>query len=139
MKQMKDKAFIDSNLFIYSYSDVQPEKQTKARKLIEELSQVVISTQVLNEFVNIMLKKMKVPWEIIMDNLQEIIENTQVKTISAQTVLRACDIANKHKFSYYDSLIIAAAIEAGCNTLYSEDMQSGQLIEKKIKIINPFI
>lgn len=135
---MKDKAFIDSNLFIYSYTDVFSGKQATARKLIEELPQVFISTQVLNEFINTMLKKMKMPWEVITGNLQEIIENTQVKTISAQTVLKACNIANKHKFSYYDSLIIAAALEADCNTLYSEDMHHNQLIEKKLKIINPF-
>jgi len=136
---MKDKVFIDSNLFIYSYTDVLPEKQATARKLIEGLPQINISTQVLNEFVNTMLKKMKVPWDIITGNLQEIIENSQVKTISAQTVLKACDIASKYKYSYYDSLIIAAALEAGCNTLYSEDMHSGQLVENKLKIVNPFI
>jgi predicted nucleic acid-binding protein len=136
---MKDKAFIDSNLFIYSYTDVLPEKQATARKLIEELPQIFISTQVLNEFINIMLKKMKIPWDVITGNLQEIIENTQVKTISAQTVLKACNIADKYNFSYYDSLIIAAALEVGCNTLYSEDMHHNQLIENKLKIVNPFI
>jgi predicted nucleic acid-binding protein len=136
---MKDNAFVDSNLFIYSYTDVQLEKQAKARKIIEELPQVNISTQVLNEFVNTMLKKMKVPWDIISGNLQEIIENSQVKIISTQTVLKACDIARKYKYSYYDSLIIVAALEAGCNTLYTEDMQHNQLIENKLKIVNPFI
>lgn len=136
---MKDNIFIDSNMFIYSYTDILPEKQVKARKLIEELPQMTISTQVLNEFVNTMFKKMKVPWKVITANLQEIIKNTQVKNISDQTVLKACKIAEKYKLSYYDSLIIAAAIEAGCNTLYSEDMQNGQLIENKLKIVNPFI
>jgi predicted nucleic acid-binding protein len=68
---MKDKAFIDSNLFIYSYTDVFPEKQAAARKLIEGLPQVFISTQVLNEFINTMFKKMKVPWEVITSNLLE--------------------------------------------------------------------
>lgn len=72
---MKDNAFIDSNLFIYSYTDVYPEKQRKARKLIEGLPFIIVSTQVLSEFTNIMFKKMKVTWEVITANLQEMIEN----------------------------------------------------------------
>jgi len=50
----------------------------------------------------------------------------------------ACDIAKRYSYSYYDSLIISAALEANCDTLYSEDMQNGQIIEKVLRIVNPF-
>ncbi len=86
-----------------------------------------------------MYRKMKVPLPLVTENLKEIIANTQVKTISSQTVLQACNIALKNQLSYYDSLIVTAALEFNCTTLYSEDMQNGQIIEYKLKIVNPFV
>lgn len=55
-----------------------------------------------------------------------------------KTVRQAFDISSKHGFSHWDSLIIASALEAGCTTLYSEDLQNGQVINGKLKIQNPF-
>jgi len=55
------------------------------------------------------------------------------------TIVNACDIALKYHFSFYDSLIIAAALESGCSTLYTEDMHNGQVIEDRLKIVNPFV
>jgi predicted nucleic acid-binding protein len=54
------------------------------------------------------------------------------------TVRKANVLKNKYGYSFYDSLILAAALECGCNTLYSEDMHDGQVIESSLKIINPF-
>ena len=65
--------------------------------------------------------------------------NNRVFVNNPETIKKAIEIANKYGFSFYDSLIINAAIESGCKMLYSEDMQHGQVIEKKLTIINPFV
>lgn len=139
MNLTSDKVFIDSNILIYSYSDLFPDKQTKARKLINDVDNVFISTQVLNEFVSAFVKKLKAEWPDIMKSLDEITENYNVFINTPDTVKEGCKIAQKHHFSFYDSLIISAALECGCNILSSEDLHHGQLIENKLKIVNPFV
>jgi len=61
-----------------------------------------------------------------------------VTTISITTIHTALDIRERYNFSWYDSLILAAALEGGCDTLYSEDMQNGQEINGQLRIVNPF-
>jgi predicted nucleic acid-binding protein len=139
MNLTSDKVFVDSNILIYSYSDLFHDKQTKARDLINSYDEVFISTQVMNEFVSAFVKKFKAEWPDIMKSLDEITENYIVYTNNPVTVKKACNIAQKYQLSFYDSLIISAAIECGCNILYSEDMQHGQIIESRLKIVNPFI
>ena len=136
---MNDKPFFDSNVLIYSYSDLFPDKQDKARQLINSYNDAFISTQVLNEFVSAFNKKLKADWPDIINSLDEITDNFTIFTNTPDTVKEACKIAQKYRFSFYDSLIIAAALETGCNILYSEDMHHDQVIEKRLKIINPFI
>jgi len=70
--------------------------------------------------------------------IDECCGNSQLTINSKETILSAAHIANRYGFSFYDSLIIAAALETGCSVLYSEDLNNGQIIEKKLKIVNPF-
>jgi predicted nucleic acid-binding protein len=139
MSLTNDKIFIDSNILIYAYSDSFPEKQFKARELIDRYDEIFISTQVLNEFISAFVKKFRAGWHDITKSLDEITENYIVHTNTPTTVKEACGIAPKYQLSFYDSLIISAALECCCNTLYSEDMQHGQLIEDKLRIVNPFL
>ena len=72
--------------------------------------------------------------------LEECVRNVSTLHVNtSDTVFQACTIADKYQYSFYDSLIIASAIEAECQILYSEDMQHNQFIEGKLKIINPFL
>ena len=66
-------------------------------------------------------------------------QNNEVHTNSFTTIQRACKIAERYSFSFYDSLIVAAALESGCLILFSEDLQHGQVIEKVLTVKNPFI
>lgn len=136
---MNDKVFIDSNILIYCYSDLVPDKQNKARLLIDGFEDVYISTQVLNEFTSAFNKKFKANWFDIINSLDEISVNFSILTNTPYTIKIACNIAQKYKFSFYDSLIISAALDGNCTTLYSEDMHHNQLIENKLKIVNPFL
>ena len=135
MRQMRDKVFIDTNVLLYLY-DLNNEKKRRAKDILK--SNQCISTQVLNEFSNISIKKLKLNHDDLSKNLKKIIEKTTVFVFNEDTILDAIDIREKYKFQYYDSLIIATALENKCTILYSEDMQHGQIIERQLKIINPF-
>jgi len=132
---MKDKIFIDTNILLYLY-DLDTEKKRKAKEILK--SNHCISTQVLNEFSNVSIKKIKLNYKDLDENLKKIIEKTTVFVFTEETILSAVKIQYKYKLQYYDSLIIATALENGCSVLYSEDMQHKQLIENKLTIINPF-
>jgi len=134
---MKDKIFLDSNLLIYAHTNVEPAKQSKIQNIILNQN-TFVSTQVLKEVANVLNKKFAFNWTKVKIVLQEISTNNELHINKTSTVLMACDIAHRYKFSFYDSLIIAAALQSNCSTLYSEDMQDGQIIEQSLTIKNPF-
>jgi predicted nucleic acid-binding protein len=132
---MKGKIFVDTNVFLYLLSD-NPEKKVASKKIL--VSNPCISTQVLNEFSNISIKKFKLSIFDTKEILNIISEKSSVFIFSEKTVFNALDLKEKYGFQFYDSLILATALENDCDTLYSEDMQHNQLIEKQLRIINPF-
>jgi len=139
MQDNRNKVFIDSNVIIYAYSNSEKAKQQIATKIIKE-NYTVISTQVLQEMSNTLGRKYMLDYSSIKETLQECIySNNEVYTNQQQSIFKACDIAKRYQFSFYDSLIIAAALESNCDILYSEDLQHNQLIEGVLTIINPFI
>ena len=135
---MKDKAFIDTNILVYLYSADEPQKKYKANSLFGKCEPLV-STQVLQELSNVLKKKYKAEWREINGVIDEISQTVEVFINNQNTIKEAIIIAEKYNFSFYDSLIIASAIESNCKTLYSEDLQHKQKIENKLQIINPFV
>jgi predicted nucleic acid-binding protein len=136
---MRDKVFVDSNIFIYAKVKSQDtEKYIGAQSLLRSIDQqVIISVQVLNEFYNTLVR-IRVADTAIQSFLKQIIQTTLTKPINTSTVELCWKMRNEYHYSYYDSLILASALESGCTILYSEDMQHGQVIEKNLKILNPF-
>jgi predicted nucleic acid-binding protein len=134
---MNDKrVFLDSNILIYAYSENEPTKQMIARASFYDV-ECYISTQTLSEYCNVCIKKLKYPISKIDEDIKEIIFNYELYYLDENTISNALVIKNKFGFSYYDSQVIAAAIECNCDYLFSEDLQDGQIIDD-IKIINPF-
>ena len=129
------RIFLDSNVMIYAYFKQDEKKQRVSKQLISQ--NAIISTQVLQELTNILYRKMSVDYDIVRSILQECLKNCDLNTNTSDTVFRALDIAERYGFSFYDCLIIAAALESKCTTLYSEDMQHNQHIEN-LTIKNPF-
>ena len=134
---MSDNVFLDSNVLVYSYSNSEIQKQEIARQLIVG-SNSRISTQVLQELCNIVTRKFKFTYEQAATAITEICQNNSVHINTEDTVLQACQIAGRYGFSFFDSLIVSAALESNCAVLYSEDMQDGQVIEGKLTVRNPF-
>lgn len=135
---MSGKVFFDTNVLVYAHTDIDTVKQSIAQNLILN-NESFISSQVIQELANTLFRKFKHTWKDIEKVVTEAIDNNSLQINSGQTVLKACKIAERYAFSFYDSLIIAAAIECECTVLYSEDMNHGQIIEEKLKIINPFL
>ena len=136
---MQGKTFFDSNVVIYAYYNKEERKQQISRQLMAE-SNAVISTQVLQEISNSLKRKFKMEYSAIKALLTECIKNCrEVHINTRQTIFKACDIAERYQFSFYDSLIISAALESGCKVLYSEDLQHRQAIENTLTIINPYV
>ena len=131
------RVFCDTNVLIYAYSVTELQKAEIANRVLFE-QHTIISTQVINEFVNTCFRKLRLPDEHVKQATSELIQSFRVVSFAADTQLKALNIKSRYKLQYYDSLIIATAFENDCDILYSEDMQHGLVIDNQLKIINPF-
>jgi predicted nucleic acid-binding protein len=143
MKSMNDnRVFVDTNIFLYAAleDDCQQEKRTGAINLLKGLTDktVYINTQVLHEFYSVMLRN-GANDEAIHEHLNAIIGETKVSVIKVNTIKQCWNIRLKYRYNYWDCLILASAIENDCGILYTEDLQNGHIIEKSLKIVNPFV
>jgi len=138
-KHMSDKVFLDTNIVIYSYSEDEPKKQEIANDILEEYSnQIIISNQVINELSNTLFRKFKLDADEVRAVVLELNDNFPIVNFNLETQLKGIEIKEKYKLQFYDSMILATALENGCNIVFSEDMQHNQVIENQLTIINPF-
>ncbi|MBK8451852.1 MAG: PIN domain-containing protein [Thiofilum sp.] len=135
---MPAKVFLDSNVLIYLYSEDEPEKAALAQQCAQE-PDAWISTQVLNEVSNVLRRKQKQAYPDILSVIQELQGNFQVTTVTTQTIEQALLLGERYGYSYFDSLMVASALEQSCKVLYSEDMQHGQVVEGLLRIVDPFV
>lgn len=135
MTRPVSRAFLDTNILLYTISS-----DPKAPRAIEMLERAaVISVQVLNEFANTVRRKMALDLGEIVDVLGRFRAIYEIVPLTTDIHDHALQIAGRYGFSIHDSLIVAAALDAGCDTLYSEDLQHGQRIEARLDVVNPFL
>ena len=140
---MKDKYFIDTNILVYSFDQTVKIKQRKAQKLISTAlsdHDGIISYQVLQEFLSLSTRKFKIPLSSkeTLKYLDEVLEPMCAVHSSIGLYFKAIRLQEESRFSFYDSLIVAGAMEGGCRILYSEDLQHGQKLSG-LEIRNPFL
>ena len=129
------EVFFDTNVLLYLLSgDVA--KADRAEALLQRGGHICV--QVLNEFTAVATRKLKLSWAETNEALAIIRAVCQVAPLTIETHERALQLAQRYQIGFYDALIVAAALLAECGTLYSEDLQSGQRIERTLKIVNPF-
>jgi predicted nucleic acid-binding protein len=104
------KVFIDTNILIYLVKDTSGKAEVVASRIVED-SYLYISTQVINEFCNITLKKLNFSLENILFAIDEFSKHFIIHNVTISTITKALEIKNKYRFSYYDSAIIAAALQ----------------------------
>jgi predicted nucleic acid-binding protein len=137
---MNEKSFLDTNVLIYTDDQDSPAKQTRALELFAHLrrsNQGVISTQVLQEYFVTATRKLKVPSSVARRKV-ELFSHLPLVRIDNELILEAIDLSDKHQFSFWDALIIQAAISANCKVLFTEDLQHQQRLGE-LEIINPFL
>ena len=129
------KAFFDTNILVYTAAS-----DARKQQAVECLSRGgCVSVQVLNEFVHVARRKLRHDWsqiELALGLFRASLDDVVPVTLNTHNA--AVSLAREHGLSFYDALIVAAAIEAGCDTLYSEDMQHGRAFGG-LSIVNPFI
>lgn len=135
---MNAKIFVDTNLLIYSISD-DADKASIITLLLQEPLRFVISTQVISEFIHTCYRKTLLSPTDIRLAVEDFLLFFDLATIGETTIKTAFDLKDRYRFSWYDALIVAAALESACDALYSEDMQHGLVVENQLSIQNPFL
>lgn len=134
---MSDKAFFDTDVLVYVLG--QKDERTETAEALLAAGGV-ISVQVLNELASVLRKKLRMSWEEVGDALAAIRALCPSPApLTTDTHDGGLRIAVKYGYTIYDGLIAAAALEAKCTTLYSEDLQDGQVIEGRLTVRNPFV
>lgn len=130
------KIFFDTNTLLYLLSsDIK-----KADWVSDNLQQSnVISIQVLNEFTSTSIRKIKISNAELDEFLDLFTSTFNVRSLDVDTFETGLMVSRRYGYQHYDSMIIAAALQAGCEKLYSEDMQHRQIIDKRLQIVNPFL
>ena len=140
---MDDSFFLDTNTIVYSFDN----KDSAKRKISQQLVQHALSTrhgfisyQVIQEFLNVAIRKFAVPMEHPKSSvyLHDVLSPLCTVFPTIMLYEKALQVNSRWQFSFYDSLIIAAALTAKCSVLFSEDLQHEQTIET-LTVINPFI
>jgi len=134
------RCFIDTNLLVYADSGDQPTKQRTALTLLKQLRikfTGVLSTQVLNEYCNVALNKLRLPHADIRQQLH-FWQQFEIVQVTPSIIEAALDLHQTRSLSYYDALVVSAAQTSGCTVLYSEDMNAGETIGG-VRIVNPFV
>jgi len=127
--------FADTNVLLYLISR-DAAKARRAEKLLS--ARIAISVQVLNEFASVARRKHSLEWTELVEILAGIRHFAELQPLTLDTHLHGLALAERYGFSLYDAMIAAAALQAGCDTLLSEDFQAGQVIDGRLKIVNPF-
>jgi len=147
---MSDKVFIDTNILLYALTEPKEKdkakdlpKRTKSLELLTKLyneNDIVISVQILNELHFNMVRKFKIDDKLTFKTLQEnVFAIVSIENLTVQTYTKAFQIRERYNISYWDSLVVASALESSCKKLYSEDMQEGLVVNGVLNIINPFL
>jgi len=137
---MRDRIFLDSNILIYSSLQDDKEKHNETLNFLEKLKGkiVFISTQVINE-VYVALLKHELQDEDIENIVLKVIDIYNSSMITVDTIKKSWSLRRIYNLSYWDSLIVASALESGCEVLYTEDMQDELVINNMLTIKNPFL
>ncbi len=130
-----DFAAVDTNVLIYLHDSSDERKRKIAENILAD--NPIISTQVISEYTNVTRRLLDLSKPELLIQTAKLFENCEIVQVSCGTLNAAAELIIKYQLQIFDSIIVAAAIEAGCTILYSEDMQDGLKIGNMV-ISNPF-
>jgi predicted nucleic acid-binding protein len=130
--------FIDTNIWIYAFVDAQDTTKTqRARAIIRREQMIALSTQVINEITNNLLRKYHATEDVIQRLVRTMYRKYQVYTFTEDLLLHASRLRTTYHLSFWDSTIVASALESGATILYSEDMHDSLIVNQQLLIKNP--
>jgi predicted nucleic acid-binding protein len=129
------RVFYDSNVILYGVS-TDAERVLRVRDLLALRG--TVSVQVLNELVNVGRRKMAMSWDEIDEMIRPLRSSLEIVPVTETTHELGVKLARRHRLAVYDGMIVAAALLADCDVLYSEDLHSGLLVDGRLRIVNPF-
>lgn len=136
---MAARTFIDTNILVYAEASDSPLKQSIALGLLKTLydeAQGVLSTQVLQEYYNVAIRKLKLPASHVRAQLG-LFEQFEIVQVTPSIIHLGLDICQTRSVSFFDAIVLASAQTAGCSILLSEDMNAGEMVNG-VRITNPF-
>jgi predicted nucleic acid-binding protein len=128
---------IDTNVLIYCHSNDDFEKQKIAINLLDSFP--IVSSQVISEYINVIKRKFPASKKEVLNVCTGNLELCKLSAVGMATLHLAKKLLDRYDFQLFDSIVVASALEVGCEILYSEDLHHGLVIEKKLKVINPFL
>lgn len=134
---MMNNFALDTNVLIYLHDEFDSSKRLMAKNLLAE--NPTISSQVVSEYLNTTRRILKFSKSELLMRASNLFSRCNIFPVTPDTLHYASELLEKYNFQLFDSVIVAAAIQAQCDVLYSEDMHNGLLVDKKLTILNPFI
>lgn len=130
--------FLDSNVWFYGYTKTGDEMKREKAQYLAQKSDLCLSSQVINEVVSNLIRKANAPEDYVRTLVQLFYSTYLVLEILQEDIFLASELREEYRLSYWDSLVVASALRANAQTLYSEDMQDGLVIRNRLTIRNPF-
>ena len=132
-----NKIAVDTNVLVYIIDSNESKKSEIAKLILIESP--VISTQVVSEFINVARRKINKPKQEVLNKCSEWLSFGDLFCVKMKTIKKSTELIAKYDFQIFDSIIVASALEAGCNILYSEDLQHKLVVENRLTVLNPFV
>ena len=132
------RCFVDTNVWLYAFVDGNESQKRSAAKAIISHRGIVLSTQVINETCINLLRKTNSTEGTIRELVTAFYAKYAVIEVSEAALLMASALRQRYSLSFWDSMIVASALQAGCEILYTEDMQDGLEVEHSLTVVNPF-
>jgi predicted nucleic acid-binding protein len=131
-------SFVDTNVWLYALVQTDDVQKRERAKEVVSRANIMVSVQVINETCVNLLRKASVSEETVRQLVAAFYERCAVLDSDLETLLAASESRERYGLSFWDSMIVASALRAGCKTLYTEDMQDGMNVAGRLDIVNPF-
>ncbi len=133
---MTDKPTLDTNILIYAFGRQDDQRKQIAKTIITKCN--IISIQAVNETIYVLLLKFNLTYNEVYEIVEFMKQTFVISDLNTNILDQAIKISDRYRFSFWDSMMVAAALNNHCSVFYSEDMQNKQVIEDRLQIINPF-
>ncbi len=130
--------FIDSNVWLYAFIEGQNEEKARKAETLIENNEPALSTQVVNEVCVNLIRQAEFSEEEVRRLVASFYHRYPIYQLSQDVLVRASSLRERYSFSFWDGLIVSAALATGVEQLFSEDMQDGLVVDERLRIINPF-